>query len=73
MHASELQRALKVLGFDPGLLDNDEGPKTRAAIKMFQRSAGIEETGEADVTTLRALKAAWRAAHFEAATPQTDA
>lgn len=33
-----IQRALKVSGFRPGVIDNNLGPSTRAAIKRFQSS-----------------------------------
>lgn len=36
----ELQNALKLCGFQPGTSDGDFGPKTEAALKLFQSSVG---------------------------------
>ena len=35
-----LQRALVTLGFAPGALDGDFGPRTRTALLAFQRQSG---------------------------------
>lgn len=40
-----LQTRLKELGFDPGPIDGDFGPKTKAAVTAFQRSRHIEADG----------------------------
>jgi peptidoglycan hydrolase-like protein with peptidoglycan-binding domain len=40
---SGVQARLQNLGFDPGKVDGVLGPRTRAAIRTFQRSMGIEE------------------------------
>jgi len=40
-----LQRRLQQLGFDPGSVDGDFGPKTLSAVKAFQRSRGLEADG----------------------------
>ena len=45
------QEALKSKGFDPGELDGRMGPRTKAAISEFQRSAGLRETGRFDQAT----------------------
>jgi uncharacterized protein (TIGR02594 family) len=47
----DLQMALKAAGFDPGPLDGIPGPKTRAAIRGFQRHAGLEVDGIAGPIT----------------------
>ncbi len=39
------QAALQKLGYDPGPADGVEGPRTRAAIKKFQRDVALPETG----------------------------
>jgi uncharacterized protein (TIGR02594 family) len=41
MTAKELQTRLKVHGFDPGPIDGDVGPKTRAAIIRFKVQKGL--------------------------------
>jgi hypothetical protein len=65
---ADLQRALVFLALDPGPVDNRMGPRTRAAIRAFQRFARLDEDG-APTPTLRAAVQA--AAHmlrsFEAA------
>lgn len=50
------QAKLTTLGFDAGVADGQMGPKTRNAIKNFQRSIGSEETGEVDAALIEALK-----------------
>ncbi len=41
-----IQRRLKALGFDPGPDDGLQGPRTRRALRAFQRSVGLPTTGE---------------------------
>lgn len=41
-----IQSALADLGYDPGPVDGQEGPNTRAAIKQFQLDRGVEADGE---------------------------
>ncbi|MFL9824765.1 TIGR02594 family protein [Rhodoplanes sp. SY1] len=50
-----VQARLRELGFDPGPLDGEYGPLTRAAIETFQRSRGLPVTGTADAATRRGL------------------
>lgn len=52
-----LQRLLDGLGFHPGPIDGAEGPKTRAAVVAFQKSAGIAPNGLFDPATVAALRA----------------
>lgn len=42
----ELQRLLTELGFEPGTIDGDFGPKTEAAVRRMQTAAGIDVDGE---------------------------
>ncbi len=41
-----VQILLKHAGHDPGLIDGKDGPKTQAAIKGFQKQAGLGEDGK---------------------------
>lgn len=54
----EMQRRLDDLGYDTGKIDGYFGKQTQAAIRSFQRSAGLKDTGIADPETLAALFAA---------------
>lgn len=49
------QELLKHLGHDPGPLDGQDGPKTKAAVKAFQGKNGLGATGAADAGTRKAL------------------
>lgn len=57
-----LQRALQALGFDPGPIDDDYGPRTTAAVASFQRAASLPPNGFADARTLLAIQTALRTA-----------
>jgi len=52
---SDVQRRLDNLGFDPGGIDGQLGPRTRTALRDFQASHDLTENGELDVSTLEAL------------------
>lgn len=43
---AEAQRLLRQRGYDPGPVDGVPGPRTQAAIRSFQRQAGVPDTGE---------------------------
>jgi len=49
------QSRLNSLGYDCGAEDDELGPKTRAAIRAFQRAKKLKETGERDEATKEAL------------------
>ncbi len=53
---AEIQKLLSALGLYNGKPDGAIGPATRAAIKSFQRSAGIPETGEPSPALAEALR-----------------
>lgn len=48
---SELQIELARRGFSPGSIDGVDGEQTRVALKAFQRSTGLAETGQLDRLT----------------------
>jgi putative chitinase len=52
---AKLQGKLKELGFNPGLIDGDFAPATRAAVIAFQKSVGLLPDGIAGPRTQGAL------------------
>ena len=60
------QRQLKDLGFYDGDCAGKFGKATATAVKNYQKSKGLPQTGEADVATLRALAADIRARELAA-------
>lgn len=54
-NVKNLQRRLKELGFNPGLIDGDFGPGVQAAVLAFQKSKGLLADGTAGPRTLAAL------------------
>ncbi len=54
----EAQRLLSELGFDPGPIDGQPGPKTKQAIRDFQRSHGLTVNGEDSLQLIGQLRAA---------------
>ena len=51
----KLQKKLKALGLNPGLIDGDYGPATKAAVREFQRNSGLPADGIAGQQTRAAL------------------
>ncbi|MCP4329585.1 MAG: peptidoglycan-binding protein [Alphaproteobacteria bacterium] len=51
----EVQIELQKRGYYVGIVDGDEGPRTREAITRFQRDAGLPASGRADALVLRQL------------------
>lgn len=51
----QAQTRLAALGYDPGPLDGDLSPATRAAIRAYQSRSGLPETENLDPATLRKL------------------
>lgn len=45
------QEALKAKGYDAGASDGMMGPRTRAAVRSFQKAEGLHATGRLDATT----------------------
>lgn len=53
---TSLQTELKQLGFDPGAVDGNFGPGTKAALIAFQQSKGLQADGIAGSQTMNALQ-----------------
>ena len=53
---SGVQERLNNLGYDCGAPDGVLGPRTRTAIREFQKAMGLRETGETDDQTRRRLE-----------------
>jgi peptidoglycan hydrolase-like protein with peptidoglycan-binding domain len=51
----DVQRQLKAQGFYPGAVDGNLGPQTATALRAYQRSYRLPETGRVDEATLRSL------------------
>lgn len=49
------QQALKDKGMDPGPVDGMMGPKTKAALRDYQKKEGLKETGRLDAETMAKL------------------
>ena len=52
----DVQLALSKKGFDPGPVDGKPGKKTRAAVRAFQRSIGLPESGKISPELLLLLR-----------------
>jgi peptidoglycan hydrolase-like protein with peptidoglycan-binding domain len=46
-----IQKALKENGHDPGRIDGRMGPRTRAALRAYQKEEGLKATGRLDDAT----------------------
>jgi len=51
----QIQRALASAGFYKGTIDGKEGPKTKMAVREFQRAQGLKVDGVVGSSTRRAL------------------
>lgn len=54
---SSLQARLTDLGYDPGPADGQLGPKTRAAIRAYQKDTGLKADGQVTASLLERIKA----------------
>jgi hypothetical protein len=54
----DAQVRLAALGYKPGTADGKPGPRTRDALKRFQRDQGLPQTGQLDTETAQRLMAA---------------
>ncbi|MCC8400453.1 peptidoglycan-binding protein [Paraburkholderia sp. MMS20-SJTN17] len=55
MTVAQMQAKLNALGFPVGTPDGQMGNRTRRALKSFQKSQGLPQTGEPDLATSAAL------------------
>lgn len=55
---TQLQRALKSAGYDPGTIDGRLGKRTKEAVRSFQRAEGLKVDGVVGQKTWNALKRA---------------
>ncbi|MGF6545823.1 peptidoglycan-binding domain-containing protein [Paraburkholderia youngii] len=55
MTVAQMQAKLNALGFPVGTPDGHMGSRTRRALKYFQKSVGLPQTGEPDSATVAAL------------------
>ncbi len=55
---TQLQRALKSAGYDPGTIDGRLGKRTKEAVRSFQRAEGLKVDGVVGQKTWSALKRA---------------
>jgi peptidoglycan hydrolase-like protein with peptidoglycan-binding domain len=62
------QQALKDKGHDPGMIDGKMGPRTRAALKDYQKAEGLKMTGRLDSETRARLGMTTRTSKMERAT-----
>lgn len=51
----EIQTRMRALGYFPGEIDGEAGPRTETAVFAFQRQNGIAATGTIDAATSRAI------------------
>ena len=51
----QVQEALKAQGHDPGPIDGVMGPQTQQAIREYQKSQNLSETGRIDAQTAQKL------------------
>ena len=54
---SSLQARLTDLGYDPGPADGQLGPKTRAAIRAYQKDTGLKADGQVTASLLERIMA----------------
>lgn len=64
-----VQQALKDKGHDPGAIDGVMGPQTQSALKDFQKSQGLNETGRLDAETQAKLGVEAKAGGGEPSSP----
>jgi pentapeptide MXKDX repeat protein len=68
-----IQQALKDKGHDPGAVDGVMGPKTRSALRDFQKKEGIKDTGRPDRETMSKLGVEAKTSSISEPSPGTSA
>ena len=68
-----IQQALKDKGHDPGAVDGVMGPKTRSALRDFQKKEGIKGTGRPDRETMSKLGVEAKTSSMSEPSPGTSA
>jgi hypothetical protein len=58
LQVAKAQAGLLQLGYNVGQVDGKSGPKTKAAVKAFQKKQGLEADGEIDAELLEQLEIA---------------
>lgn len=58
MTLREAQQRLAELGYKPGAADGKTGPRTREALKLFQKDNGLPPSGQLDAETMHRLRSA---------------
>jgi peptidoglycan hydrolase-like protein with peptidoglycan-binding domain len=53
---TDLQSRLQDLGYDPGPADGQLGPKTRAAIRAYQKDSGLKADGMVTASLVKRIK-----------------
>jgi hypothetical protein len=66
----QAQELLKEAGFHPGSIDGVLGPRTKAALRRYQASHGLPETGVLDDATQQSLGPSGRAQRGDADKPE---
>lgn len=58
---TQLQTSLKMIGYDPGVVDGSFGPRTRAAVEVFQQAQDLPVNGTVAPATQTAIAQALEA------------
>ena len=67
---AQVQELLKDAGFNPGPIDGILGPRTKGALRRYQASQGLPETGALDEATRQALLPSERTPEVGGAKPE---
>src|SRR5690606_23697652 len=56
IYVAGIQEALRMRGYDPGVVDGVAGPRTRGAIRRYQSAVGLPADGQPSPALLNHLK-----------------